>query len=124
MSFESRDGSDIRFSIRYPARSGHFSDIRYLARYRISKNRISGFRISRKYPANRILIKHFFLILKDFKFENFSIIHHISKIASIRPDIWYLAPTGYPAGNLVSSFQNGRLSGRPDIQQNCYPVHP
>ena len=41
------------------------------------------------YPANRILIKNFFLILKNLIFENFGIIHHKSKIAGIRhqPDI-------------------------------------
>ena len=43
-----RDGPDIRFSIRYPAKSGHFSAIRYPAGYWILKNWISGFRISGK----------------------------------------------------------------------------
>ena len=43
--------------------------------------------------------KTLFLILEELRFENFSIIHHISKIAGIRPDIRYSAPTGYPAGN-------------------------
>ena len=32
---ESRDGPDIRFSIRYPAKSGPFSVIRYPTGYRI-----------------------------------------------------------------------------------------
>ena len=65
------------------------------------------------YPANRILIKHFFLILKNFRFENPSIIHLVSKIAGIWPDISHHAPTGFPAGNLVSGFQNGQKSGIP-----------
>ena len=40
----------------------------------------------------------------------------MSKISGIqpdiRPDIRYPAPTGYPAGNPVSGFQNGRISGK------------
>ena len=52
----SRDGPDIRFSIRYQAKSGHFSAIRYPAGYRISK---TGYPVSEYpagYPANRILV--------------------------------------------------------------------
>ena len=37
-------------------------------------------------------------------------------ISGIKPDIRYPAPTGYPAGNPVSGFENGRISGRPDIR--------
>ena len=66
----SRDGLDIRFSIRYPAKSGHFSAFRYPALYQILKTR---------YPVSEYL---------------------------------------------VSVFQNGRISSRPDIWQNCSPVHP
>ena len=98
-----RDGPDIRFSIRYPAKSGHFLAIQYPAGYRILKNQISGFLISGKPDINKVL----FFILKDLRFENFSIIHHMSKIAGIRPDIQYPAPTRYPAGNQVSGFQIG-----------------
>ena len=50
---KNRDGPDIRFNIRYPAKSGHFSAIRYPAGYQITEkwpdfagyrilNRISG----------------------------------------------------------------------------------
>jgi hypothetical protein len=46
----------------------------------------------------------------------------------IRPDIRYPAltgyPAGYPAGYPVSSFWLSRISGRPDIRQKWYPVHP
>ena len=53
------------------------------------------------YPANRILIKHFLLILIDLKFENFSIIpvsgtHRIS--------------------GQKSGFQNGWISGKTAIR--------
>ena len=48
----------------------------------------------------------------------------MSEISGIRQDIWYPAPTGYPAGNPESGFQNCRISSEPDIRQNCYPVHP
>ena len=41
-----RDGPDIWFSIRYPAKSGHFSAIQYPAGYQVLKNGISGFQIS------------------------------------------------------------------------------
>ena len=61
----SRDGPDIRFSVRYSAKSGHFSAIRYPAGYRISK---TGYPVSEYpagYPAKWILRKHFFVILKD-----------------------------------------------------------
>ena len=34
----------------------------------------------------------------------------------IRPDIRYLAPTGYPTGYPVSGFQNGRISGKTAIR--------
>ena len=34
----------------------------------------------------------------------------------IRPDIRYPAPTGYPAGNLVSGFLNGLISGKTTIR--------
>jgi hypothetical protein len=44
--------------------------------------------------------------------------------SSIRPDIRldirYPALTGYP----VSGFWISRISGRPDIRQKQYPVHP
>ena len=40
----------------------------------------------------------------------------MSKIAGIRPDIRYPAPTGYPAGNPVSGFQNGRIFGKTAIR--------
>ena len=59
-----RDGPDIRFSIRYPAKSGHFSAIRYPAGYRISK---TGYPVSEYpagYPANRILVWYFYSCLK------------------------------------------------------------
>ena len=39
----------------------------------------------------------------------------MSRIASIWPNIWYLAPTGYPAENPVSGFQNGQISGKTAI---------
>ena len=52
----------------------------------------------------------------------------IFQLSGIRSDTEYLK-TGYlvskfPAGNPVSSFENGRISGRPDIRQHCYPIHP
>ena len=34
----------------------------------------------------------------------------------IRPDIQYPAPTGYPAENPVSGFENGRISGKTSIR--------
>ena len=44
----------------------------------------------------------------------------MSEISGIRqhiqPDIRYPVPTGYLAGNPVSGFQNGQISGRPDIR--------
>jgi hypothetical protein len=43
---------------------------------------------------------------------------------NIRPDIRYPALTGYPAGYPVSGFWISRISGRPDIRQKQYPVHP
>ena len=94
----SRDGPDIIGSVsgiwQNPAifqLSGIKPDTAY-TRYPVSE-------YSARYPANWILIKHFFLI-KDLRFENFSIIHHMSKKAGIRPDIQYPAFTGYP----VSGF--------------------
>jgi hypothetical protein len=42
----------------------------------------------------------------------------------IRPDIRYLALTGYPARYPVSGFWSSWISGRPDIRQKKYPVHP
>jgi hypothetical protein len=33
-------------------------------------------------------------------------------------------PARYPAGYPVSGFWFSRISGRPDIRQNQYPVHP
>jgi hypothetical protein len=44
--------------------------------------------------------------------------------SSIRPDIQYPALTGYPAGYPVSGFRISRISGRLDIRQKQYPVHP
>ena len=63
--FFSRDGPDIRFSIRYPAGSNHFSAIWCPAGYLISKTvyRISGYTAG--YPANRILSDTFFSYLKN-----------------------------------------------------------
>jgi hypothetical protein len=48
------------------------------------------------------------------------------RISGIRPlpDIRYPAFTGYPAGYPVSGFWIRRISGRPDIRQKQYPVHP
>jgi hypothetical protein len=43
---------------------------------------------------------------------------------NIRPDIRYPALNGYPAGYPVSGFWISRISGRPDIRQKQYPVHP
>jgi hypothetical protein len=43
---------------------------------------------------------------------------------SIRPDIRYPALTGFPAAYPVSGFLISRMSGRPDIRQKHYPVHP
>jgi hypothetical protein len=43
---------------------------------------------------------------------------------SIRRDFRYSALTGYPAGYPVSSLWINRISGRPDIRQKQYPVHP
>jgi hypothetical protein len=46
-----------------------------------------------------------------------------------RPDIWYPAlpdirpDNRYPAFSLAG-YPAGRISGRPDIRQNQYPVHP
>ena len=61
-----RDGPDIRFSIRHRAGFGHFSAIRYPAGYWISK---SGYRISGKpdtgNPANLIFSNTFFSYLKN-----------------------------------------------------------
>ena len=48
--FAIKDGLDIRFRIRYPAKSGHFSAIRYAAGY-------------------RILIKHFYFCLEIWDVE-------------------------------------------------------
>jgi hypothetical protein len=47
---------------------------------------------------------------------------------SIRPDIRYpaITGTGYPAitGYPISGYWISRISGRPDIRQKQYPVHP
>jgi hypothetical protein len=45
---------------------------------------------------------------------------------NIRPDIRYPALTVYLAGYPVSGFWISRIpaSGRPDIRQKQYPVHP
>ena len=43
-------------------------------------------------------------------------IYHMIEISGIRPDIWYPAPTGYPAGNPVSGFQNGWISDKTAIR--------
>jgi hypothetical protein len=49
---------------------------------------------------------------------------YLSVELKIRPDIRYPACTGYPAGYQVSGFWIDRMSGRPNIRQNQYPVHP
>jgi hypothetical protein len=36
----------------------------------------------------------------------------------------YSCEAKYPAGYPVSGFWISRISGRPDIQQKQYPVHP
>ena len=108
---EIRDGPDIRFSIRYPAKYGHFIVIRYPAGYRISK---TGYPVSEYpagYPANRILVWYFYSCLKIWD-------------VSI---IWVTLSNNeqalkYPVSGRIS----GRISGirhppdiRPDIR---YPV--
>ena len=100
-----RDGPDIRFSIRYPAKSGHFSAIRYPARHRILKNRISGFRISGRISGKPDISNTFLHLFEDLRLFNYLSNYveqrtgiEISGIRQdIRPDIRYPAPTGYPA---------------------------
>ena len=114
--------SGIRPFFSYPV-SGRIPDI---------KNRISGFRISGRISGKPDISMIFLLLFEDLRCFNYlsnSVEQRtgieISGIRQdIRPDIRYPAPTGYPAGYPVSGFQNGRISGRPDIRQNCYPVHP
>ena len=57
------DGPDIRFSIRYPVKSGHFqlSGIRPVTGYQ--KTGYPVFEYPAGYPANRILIRHFYSCL-------------------------------------------------------------
>ena len=107
-----RDGPDIRFSIRYPAKSGHFSAIRYPAGYRILKNRISGFRISGRISGKPDINKTFLLLFEDLRCFNYlsnSVeqrtgieISGIRHPPDIRPDIRYpvFKMAGYPVGRI------------------------
>ena len=70
---------------------------------------LSGIRPDTGYPANQILIRLFYSCLK------------IGDVSIIWVTLSNNEQTlKYP----VSGFENGRISGRPDIWQYCYPVHP
>ena len=108
--FRSRDGTDIRFSILYPAGPGHFSAIQYPAGYWILKNWIYSFLISSRISSKPDISKTFLLLFEDLRCFNY-LINSVEQrtgieISGIRhpPDI--------------------RFSKWPDIRQNCCPVHP
>ena len=91
------------------------------------------------YPANRILVWHFYSCLKIWDVSiiwvtlsnneqalKYPVSGRISgRISGIRhpPDIRYPAPTGYPAEYPVSGFQNGRISGKTAIRSIPIPNH-
>jgi hypothetical protein len=71
------------------------------------------------------------MFAEDYNFFKKFILYFTKNIfvkTNIRPDIWpdirNPALTGYPAGYPVSGFWISRISGRPDIRQKQYPVHP
>ena len=105
----SRDGPDIRSSIRYPAKSGHFSAIWY----RILKNRILGFRISGRISGKPDISNTFLHLFEDLRLFNY-LSNYVEQrtgieISGIRPDIRY--PVFRMAGYSV-----GRISGKTAIR--------
>ena len=108
---------DIRFSIRYLAKSGHFSAIRIPAGMTI-KNRLSGFRISGRISVKLDINKTFLLLFEDLRCFNY-----LSNYVEYRTDIeisgirlHFLPDIQYPAYQISSHSQNLI----PDISM---PVH-
>ena len=89
-----RDGPDIRFSIRYPAKSGHFSAILYPAGYRMFSNLL----IFEELRCFNSLYNSI-----EYRSRSYIVIYSL-EISGIRLDLRYLAPAGYPAGNPESGF--------------------